>query len=261
MTEIKHQISIVLPTYRPKIPWIRRAVASIANQTIMNNHEVLISLFVCLNEQDEIEKRKQRTILDRSNLDEFVHTKIIETDISGIVSGLNKGVKYADSINSMLVGSYNRNTRNWIARIDDDDEWLPEKLENQIKFLDENQDVKVLGTQMNLVLPDNNFTPTGKTNYPTSHEDMEKWLSFGQNPIGHPSVMFETSITQAVGLYDNMFPMAEDMWMWAKCSLCGIKMANLNKVLVNYTSVHNPKYDPKVPVRVAKVYNLIKNQD
>ena len=172
---------------------------------------------------------------------------IIEETYSekGIVPALNKGLQSLMSKGCSL-----------IARQDADDSWHKNKIIKQLNYLSEHKTVDILGTQINLVTP-GTWEILEKTHNPTIHEYMKQWLLRGHNPIAHPSVVFRTSIMNKLGGYQQLFPMAEDLWLWSSALIAGYNMANLPDVLVDYTSVHNPNYNPKSPKMVGTCLSMI----
>lgn len=158
----------------------------------------------------------------------------------GIVAALNEGL---------------RNSKGeFIARQDADDVWLPEKLKKQLDFFAQHPEVDVLGTQLNVVDVDGNLIR--KTNYPTLHDDMVKSLFSGNNPIGHPSVVFRRRILDKCAGYFDLFHLAEDFDLWIR-SIPWYKLANLNEELVVYKHVPNPTYQPQVPQILSSWYRII----
>jgi len=141
----------------------------------------------------------------------------------------------------------------YIARQDADDEWLPGKLTKQIEFLALN-DVDVLGTQMIV----KEREKQSLTSYPLLHEDCCEWLSKGHNPIGHPSVVFRSSLLEKVGGYWEFFPFAEDLDLWMRL-LPHAKFGNLGEALNIYNHTHNENYDARVPKVVAHHYSRLYN--
>jgi glycosyltransferase involved in cell wall biosynthesis len=151
----------------------------------------------------------------------------------GIVPALNRGLfQYVKDFD-------------YVARIDADDIWYPEKLEKQIAFLEANPDIHIVGTQIRQV--DKNGDPLpNQFRYPTDDKTIKEWLLAGRNPIAHPSVVFRRDIVLRTGGYDNTYPIAEDYHLWLK-AMPWYNFANLDEVLVDYTVAHNPKYNPLSP--------------
>lgn len=228
-------VAIVMPLHNCEATVIR-SLKSILHQTYEHYH-VYCVLNNCTDDT-------------RSVIEELIRstktTKITITtcDDKGIVPALNTGM-------TLALGSL----ATFIARQDGDDYWHPSKLQKQVSFFKNNEDVDILGTQINLVKKDT-FDLLAFSSNPIEDEECKKWLLSGQNPIAHPSVMFRSDIVNRTGLYDDLFPIAEDMWFWLKASK-HYTFANLNEKLVDYTSSHNPNYTPVAPQLASHVMNQI----
>ena len=220
---MKPLVSVAIPARNSALT-IRRAVDSVLSQDY-GNFEVIIAV----NGSTDSTLETARSITDD-------RIRVIESQV-GIVPALNACLKASR-------GEY-------IARQDADDEWLPGKLSKQIQFL-ESTEVDILGTQM-IVREGGSETAT---RYPSNHDDCVRWLFDSRNPIGHPSVVFRSSLLGKVGGYWDAFPFAEDMDMWMRM-LPYSKLSNLEDELVVYHHAPNPNYDPRVPRLVAQHYSRL----
>jgi glycosyltransferase involved in cell wall biosynthesis len=100
-------VSVVIPTYRrPQL--VKRAIASALNQTLTQ-----IEVIVVINGETEGATRLSLAEIDDPRF------RILElpVNLGSAAPARNVGVEVARA--------------NWIAHLDDDDEWLPEKLERQ----------------------------------------------------------------------------------------------------------------------------------
>ncbi len=135
---------------------------------------------------------------------------------SGVVKALNIGISKAS-------GKY-------IARMDADDESLPDRLKLQVAFLDSNPEVVLVGGPyvfMGRFRMLDVFLPTPQTNEGISAV-IERI-----NPICHPTVMFRKSAFDEVGGYREAFANSEDYDLWLRLSRVH-KLANLAEPLVRY---------------------------
>lgn len=137
------------------------------------------------------------------------------------------------------------------ARIDADDINLPNRLEEQISFLEENPEVAVVGTQMYCI------DAEGKRrkhlySVPTSHQDIVHTLLF-KNSLAHPSVLFRRSAILAIGNY-KPFPNVEDYDLWLRLAK-RFKLANLNKPLVCYR-IHEKSVTQKAHAKKTITHRL-----
>lgn len=123
----------------------------------------------------------------------------------------------------------------YIARMDDDDISLPKRFEKQVRFLDDNPDIAVVGTFFEL-LGDNGVTQVWVDN---SKPEFCALDAFYRCPLCHPTVMIRKSFLQEkhVG-YDAKALYAEDTMLWIDIILAGGKIANIPEVLLKYRVGH-----------------------
>ncbi|HWP00781.1 MAG TPA: glycosyltransferase [Methylococcus sp.] len=135
----------------------------------------------------------------------------------GIVETLNRGL---DLVETELV-----------ARMDCDDVALPERIEKQVAFLEQNADVGMCGTAYELF--HESFRQTIRP--PCGHEEIVYGL-LEDNVFLHSSVMIRMSVLNAWGLrYDGRYRHAEDYELWTRLSRY-TRLGNLPEVLVRYRS-------------------------
>ncbi len=132
----------------------------------------------------------------------------------GQVATMNRGIGLADG--------------EFIARMDQDDISLPERLEKQVSFMDANPDVAVCGTWAET------FGSVSQIwKYPLTHEEITCWLLFG-SVLVHPSVIIRRGAVAGVtNIYDEGFSKAEDYYLWVKLSQ-KVRFANIGEVLIRY---------------------------
>jgi glycosyltransferase involved in cell wall biosynthesis len=105
----------------------------------------------------------------------------------------------------------------YIARIDHDDLMLPTRLEKQLRFLDLNPDIALVGTHAQLIYEDRLSTDYFRP--PVSSVALSLRLLF-ENPIVHPSIMMRTEIARAIGGYciEEWVRSGEDFELWTRLS-------------------------------------------
>jgi hypothetical protein len=97
----------------------------------------------------------------------------------------------------------------YIARIDADDICLPERLERQVAYLEQNPQVALLGTLVNFIDASGRLLAT--IPFPTDDNGIRKWLfQLHQVPFSHPTLVFRTEVFRAVNGYRAKFAPAED---------------------------------------------------
>jgi glycosyltransferase involved in cell wall biosynthesis len=222
-------ISVIIPIKNAEAT-IENSLISVLTQECKETIEVLCILNGCT---DSTESKVKKF----ANIDSRIRILYSEP---GIVPALNMGLRYANG--------------NLIARQDADDIWHPDKLSDQLDFLEKNPEIDILGTQLNVV--DENGSFIEKTNYPLNHNDICNSLLHSNNAIGHPSVIFRKKILDKCAGYLDLFPMAEDMDLWIR-AMAWYKFANLEKAHVIYKHVPNVNYNPQVPKILASWYKMI----
>lgn len=206
MTNNTPKISVVMSCYNRK-DYVSDAIESILNQTYKDFEFIII---------DDCSTDGTREIIQKYADKDSRIVFIKNAHNLGLISNLNTGLELAK-------GEY-------IARMDDDDISLPERFEKQVKYLDEHQDITVLGT----------FIETfGK-------EDSMSWVNECDssiiniiinffNPMCHPTVMIRNKFLKEHHLqYAAEALHAEEYDLWKNISLKDGKLANLPEILLKY---------------------------
>lgn len=145
--------------------------------------------------------------------------RVIEApSLGGLAFALNLGIAQAQ-------GEY-------IARMDGDDLSHPQRLEEQVRFLEAHPEVTVLGCRVQLI-----DARSEKVNrrYPffSSDREIRRVLPF-RNPLPHPALMFRRSALFAVGGYKHGHS-SEDHEMFIRMARDKtIRFHNLDQCLFDY---------------------------
>lgn len=119
-------ISIIIPMYNSK-DTIIDAIQSITKQTYSGSFEIIVindgSTDGCEKVVEEYNNYSNNTI------------RIINKSNGGVSSARNRGIQEAYG--------------DWIAFLDSDDVWLPDKLQKQLNEITKNPDIKFIGTNRN----------------------------------------------------------------------------------------------------------------
>ena len=200
------KVTVLLPVFNGE-RYLAEAIESVLNQTFQE-FELLVFNDGSTDRTSEVVKSYKnsriRLINNHSNL--------------GLIKTLNRGLKLAK-------GKY-------IARMDADDIMLPKRLELQSRYLDTNGHICVIGSWWD------NISATGKllgtTRVPAfDYECAFMLFEKGENPVGHPCVMYRTNIIRKIG-YSPKAEDAEDLDLWFKLIAQGHRLANIPKVLTLY---------------------------
>jgi glycosyltransferase involved in cell wall biosynthesis len=120
----------------------------------------------------------------------------------------------------------------YIAILDDDDYWaIPEKLEKQVSFLDENPEYAACGGGVTVVDEHGSASLT----YLKQQQDSEiRRNALYANPMAHSTTMFRKSAANSVGFYEESLAGFQDWDLWLKLGKAG-KLYNFPEVFLYYT--------------------------
>lgn len=203
-------LSIILPTYNGE-KYIRRAIESVLSQTFQDFEIIVVDDF---SKDDTV-----KIVKELQKGDSRIKLLCLEENSGGPAHPKNKGFEIS-------CGKY-------IAYLDQDDEWYPDKLKEQINFFD-NSSNKSLGlVSCGADLIDDSgkcfgvFTPTkNKTVFP------EILL---RNPIySNSSVMIKREVIDVVGGRDENIKYSEDLDMWIRIAKAGYDIDYIYKPLFRY---------------------------
>jgi len=118
----------------------------------------------------------------------------------------------------------------WIAIMDTDDVCRKDRFAKQIKMIEQNPELGLIGGQIT------EFTDTPKQtitirNVPTNYAEILKFVKI-RNPFNHMTVMFKKQAVIEAGNY-RFFPWFEDYDLWTRMIKNGIMCANLPDILVD----------------------------
>lgn len=206
-------VSVIMPCYNRE-KYVVESIESILNQTYTNFEFIIIDdcstdkTFEVVKEYAEKDKR----ILPFRNDKNYCY-----------VYSLNKALKIAK-------GKY-------IARMDDDDISLPERLKKQVDFLENNEDIAVLGTFIEIFDNENNRY---KSWIIESDNEVLKILMTFFNPICHPSVMIRKDFLEKYNItYSKKHEYSEDYIMWKTIIENNGKISNIPEILLKYRRHYN----------------------
>ena len=199
------RIDLVVPVYG-NAPFLDETIRSCAT-----SQEISFNLFWVLDRPSTNVRKKIEDFSARHS-----YSQVIESNEPGIVAALNLGITSGNA--------------EFIARLDSDDIMEPSRLKIQCEYLDSNEAVGVVGSQLTLINDKSEIL--GFTKYPNCHIKIVKLLEY-QNCLGHPSVMFRRSVFEKVGGYRAHFTGAEDYDLWLRVSKFA-QLHNLDDPLTRY---------------------------
>lgn len=150
------------------------------------------------------------------------------TDQSGTIAKSYPAVRYFYQKNKGVSAARNigldASNGEYIAFLDADDLWKPQKTEEQITFMMQHQNVDVTGTYAENFLEEGTELPGWLENDPnwSKHEDY----------IIPSTMMARRSVFERVGGFDTNLPSGEDTDLLWRVRENGIELAILEKILV-----------------------------
>lgn len=199
-------VSIIMPAWNAE-KFISHAIESMLNQTL-NDFEFIIIDDFSTDGTKKIIKEYQK---------QDSRIKIISN---------KSNVKLAKSLNIGIQSAKGK----YIARMDADDDSLPERLELQVNYMNAHPEVGIVGGSMNII--DVNGRKIGTREYPLDDQAIRTKL-FRFSPFSHPLVMMQKEALTHVGLYDPAWNPAEDYELYFRIGN-KYKFGNLKDYLLNY---------------------------
>lgn len=200
-------LSVVMATFNESPHFFKKCIDSILGQSFSEFELIIV-----------VEPGRGNIDYLRSIAEKDSRVKIIENESKmGFVKSLNIGVK--------------ESTGKYIARIDSDDYCDPKRFEKQVRFLDKNGEISIVGTNMYLVDEHNNII--GKRDAPEKPEDIRKEFLLS-TPLAHPSAMIRREDLYEVGLYREEFIRSEDLEIFLRFLARHKKLFNLQEYLVYF---------------------------
>lgn len=195
-------VSVLLPNYNGE-KHLEEAIDSVLGQTYANIELIIV---------DDGSSDYSKTSIERYTDNRI--KKIYLKRGKHISYALNQGLKYAS-------GEY-------IARIDSDDIWEKDKLEKQITYMNDHQEVAACFTKISLI--DGNGTHIEEKEKDiynlyqnVENKTQEEWVRYffyTGNCLCHPSVVIRKSMWDAIGCYYGLpYVTAEDLELWMRISL------------------------------------------
>lgn len=180
---MKPKISVILSVYNSE-KYLTEAIKSILVQTCKDFEFIII---------DDASTDKSSEILKNFTAKDKRIILISNKKQLGLTRSLNKAIRQAK-------GKY-------IARMDADDISLKKRLEEQISFLEKNQDIVALGSWVVLINQKGQKIKTKRS--PRGYKNILCNI-IKANPFIHPTLVFRKEVFDKVGLYDESFPYAQD---------------------------------------------------
>ena len=238
MSHLSSLISVILPVHNAGC-YLEDAVTSILNQ-----NDITLELILVDDHSTDLAIEK----LDKK-LSHDKRFKLVSSEEHGVVAAMKFGFAHAS-------GTY-------IARMDADDISLPNRLYEQLNYLQQHPEIGIAGAQVKII--SDSVIADGYALY-------EKWLNqlclpeeigreiFIESPIPNPTAFFRRDVYESLNGYQDPI-WAEDYDLWLRAHALGIKMGKPKGVLLHWREhnkrlTHNDeRYNNKLFMQ-AKAYYL-----
>lgn len=219
-------VSIIVATYNSS-PFIIETLESISKQT-WKEIELIITDDCSKDDTVEI----CRNWLDK-NKERLISGKIITSEINtGVSANANRGLKAAEG--------------EWIKLLGADDTLKQDCIENNMRFVETNSDVKVLFSQVEIYKdtfkPENliettpalPYNPNGILGADMSAASQYKMLLLSDRIHFSPGVFINRETLLSLGGFDESLKLQEDYPLWLNLTKNGHKLYFMDKITVNY---------------------------
>ena len=203
-----------------------------------NNGNYLKDFINSINESTVIPK--ELFIIDDGSTDDslkilegfsgLAYLKIIKFQKNrGFCEALNAGIKNAS-------GDY-------IMRVDPDDIILPNRIETQVRILENNKDIDVLGSNV-VYFNSDTKKEVFRSNFPLDHLSIKLTYRKGEHGVQHPSTMIRTRVMKQYK-YNQKNVLADDYDLFARIINDGYKYANVKEPLTRMR-IHNKSFSNNI---------------
>lgn len=203
---MKPDISVIMSVYNGE-DYLAEAIQSVVDQTFQNWELIIIN--------DCSKDSTPEILADFAAKDARIKLHNNEVNLR-LPTSLNKAI-------SLSTGKY-------IARMDADDICLPDRLEKQFRFMEENSDVALSSCRFMTVK--NGVYASGGAGGRCDHDALRAMLLV-TNPILHPGVIAKAEVMKRF-LYDTTLTCTEDLELWTRMVAQGQKIRILPECLLIY---------------------------
>lgn len=145
----------------------------------------------------------------------------------------------------------------FFARMDADDISYTDRFEKQVKYLNDNPKLDVIGGAIEEMEYDGLLN--GKViQYPLTHQDCFNFFAT-RNPLAHPAVMFRASFFEKVTSYNTSYKKNQDTELWYRAFKAGCKFGNLKDVVLTFR-VSKDMYKRRGGTKFAKEVLKLRNE-
>jgi len=225
------KVSVIIPTYN-RVEHLIPAIKSVIDQTYQN-FELIVS------DDGSTDSTRQTVNALNSSKVRYIPNK----GSKGPGGNRNNGISHAR-------GEY-------IAFLDDDDEWLPKKLQYQVNILNKSSST-ICGVFTNVNFKDKKSGQLIKRNplFFNRRQNLIRQLII-KSPIYTSTAMIKRTCLEKVGRFDESIPYMEDLDLWIKLSLKW-QFEYLSLPMINYYVHSDDQMSKNIQGQIAGKEKLFK---
>jgi len=180
------KVSVIIPTYN-RAGIVVRAISSVLNQTVSDFEVIII-------DDGSVDGTEKAVAGLKGPIQYLAHPANL-----GVSAARNTGIRHSNAP--------------FIAFLDSDDHWLPEKLNVQMQFFETNSQMVACQTEEIWIRKGRRVNPMKKHVKP-SGDIFEPSLKLCL--VSPSAVMLKRSVLDEVGLFDESLPACEDYDLWLR---------------------------------------------
>lgn len=202
-------VSVIIPTYKRTWTFLQRAVQSILKQTYKNFEVIVVDDSPEEFEFRSLIKEEMEKLCDSDSRVKFIRNK---KNMGGSLAR-NCGIEQATGL--------------YTTFLDDDDEYLPEKLEHQVEFMQQS------GCDLsfeNMIMYNEQDVVVDVRNYPDLKKfDSEYLLQYHlmKHMTGTPTFMFKTTKLKEIGGFEDA-KMGQEFYLMLKAIEAGLSIRHID---------------------------------
>ncbi|WP_347548508.1 glycosyltransferase family 2 protein [Pseudalkalibacillus hwajinpoensis] len=204
-----NRVSVIIPTYKREVKYLSRAIDSIKKQTYIDTEVVVVD-----DNSPNSSYRKEVML--------FMQQYKNDSKVIFVVNAENLGGSLARN------NGINAATGQYITFLDDDDEYLPKKIEKQLKFMIDNEcdmsftDLKLVN-EKKVVIDYREYTNL-------KHFDNQNLLKFHilRHLTGTPTFMYKVGKLKEIGGFEDA-KVGQEFYLMLKSIEANLKIRYLNQ--------------------------------
>ena len=210
------KVSIIIPSYKRDRQMVERAVLSLINQTYKNVEIVLIDD----NAREDLKEYREglKNLVKDLNEERLIYVENAKN--LGGAGARNEGIKVAS-------GEY-------VTFLDDDDLYLPEKVEKQLEFMLKNS-LDVCFGKLNIYNEEDKLIDVREHDIKSFDIEYLQKYHLTRQITGTPTFMMKKKVLEEIGGFE-IVPMGQEYYLMQKMLQKGYAFGYFNECYIDYLS-------------------------